>query len=1350
MEGVTPSTFGGVTLFSRIKKRLASERGSIDIWLALTIAMIILLPTFYATSQVVQAARLRTILQQGAKMVSQAETASGGYTNNVQTALTNYVTSSGLNPDRVYVSTTPGQQGYGQDNMNVVLGYDYDVVFPGTPWTIWHSYVQSGNPQIQSDYVPGAIDASIASPDGFIGTEGGKGNTSPAPSQPSTIVNSVTSSLNPSSVQAGQSVTVSGQALEGSNPPPAGTIVNIKVSGAGINVSGTTDSGGNYSASFTMKDTGTYTVVASCGIGTSSQQLSVTPSAASQIQLTAPQSVTVGNDLQINGQITDQFGNPVSGVVNVTSNDQADIPSSPPASPLTATNGSFQLTVNQVTLSPLNSPLTITFTSGSTSATASISVLPGVPQSITLTSSATTITAGQSVTFTGQVTSVANTPVAANTNVGIGDSSDTQDAFPVTAQTDQNGNYSTSPIAMTLAGTQPVNASVTENGQTINAVANVVVDPAAPAKVENLTANPNPVFQGANTTVTGKVTDQYGNPVPGATVTLNSSGFATPYTTITTATGTFNVGVVFSTSGTQTLSVEYNGQVLSPGGIQVSVEEQGAYLVTPQPASQNITAGQTVSLSFLVTSSVGSLVADAPVTFSASPVSSSLSITSGTTNEQGVVTLTVTPDTSGITSVTATVAGCGGTAKINVAAAAPYQITSIQVTPSFIQVNPSQSDWPVTSGQVLDQYGNPVVGASITASGGYGPEETGTTNANGVFSISIDPTNVGGPYYITVQASDSLGGVNAVSGTGLTVVQYPPATMEISLVNPGQTIYTGQLIPMYCTLYNQNMQLWDNATVEFVTVTDNAAQILNLTPSGPTGSGTGSLQQTTGTYGDGESAAEVNFNQSGSQTVLAELYINGNFTGTVAALTVTVLPGAVAQIAWNPAQPGTTVTAGTTLTVSGVALNSLGNPVPNGTQLVVQMPGANAQTVYTSTNGGQMGCFSASLTPVSSGSWFLQAAANGQTFTYGSPTPIIVTSGTIAIASPWGQDGFSNYSEAVIGGINTYTAQNDYSPGYQEWTWGVVDQYYNSIYNANVNISISCTVLSGGPAPFSTISASPNTGSQSIIQTQASYYFPAGQYMLQVKNNTTGKIASDTYFTVSGSAAIPYAFTDLVFSFGGQQYGPYTGDYPSYTNPTTWVVQAGTPITIIGKLVSSSGVPVPNALIFYGFGGTGTGEGGVNTDSSGNFTVTVIPYESGIGSVSGGYFAWIATGPQSWNQPFTVTPSPVNQNGVINVDLNPPTIGDQDWAVQGARFNVLASAFDQYGNPVNGNITLTTAIPSVSNSTPQVFSGTLINGSYEFSGITVGLGVNGNYQLTLTVTDQYGDTLPKYAYITIN
>jgi hypothetical protein len=708
-------------------------------------------------------------------------------------------------------------------------------------------------------------------------------------------------------------------------------------------------------------------------------------------------------------------------------------------------------------------------------------------------------------------------------------------------------------------------------------------------------------------------------------------------------------------------------------------------------------------------------VAGVPVTFSAAPSgTTSLSETTGTTDQNGEVSLEVTPDASGVTSITVIVAGCGGTAKLNVSAAAPYQITSVQVAPSFVQVNPAQSDWPVVSGQVLDQYGNPVTGADITVSGGYGPHATGATNANGVFNVDVDPTNVGGPYYLTVLADDSLGSVSATSGTGLTVVQYPPATMEISLVNPGQSIYTGQLIPVYCTLYNQNMQLWSDATVKFVTVTDQTA-LSNLTPSGPAGSGTGSLQQDTGTYGNGEAAANVNFDQSGSQTVLAELYINGNFTGACAALTVTVLPGAVAQIVWNPVQPGTTVTAGTTLTVSGVALNSLGNPVPAGTEVTVQMPGTSVQpqTVYTSDGTGY---FATRLTVTSAGSWPVQAVASGQAFQYG--TLIVINPGPVARGDLWFGGGYSSTQTIAVGG----------SIGV---CYTLTDQYYNVIPNVTPTYTVSDT----GAPPVNQPAPSDKFGNGG---TNEGPFYTAGTF---------------TFYLWYDGRPVPLvpggsqqASIQLIVSPSAQQYGGLSGTTGSFT-PTTitangqhyqWgnsvTVTAGSVVTISGYALDTNRNPMANVLVWNGSGGSSPeGESAYTTGSNGYFSFSYHLDSAGNGVSQQ---IWVVAGPNgvtSTEQQFNVIPGPT-QN--LQVTIDPPVSGDQDSPIGqgGVLQSVLIAATDGYGNPVNVSAQITTSTQDPSVVTGLPFSTQIQNGA-ALAVVNARFYKAGTWPITVTTAD---------------
>ncbi|MFZ5590598.1 MAG: beta strand repeat-containing protein, partial [Bacillota bacterium] len=1031
-----------------IRKTLLNQKGVIDIYLALTIALITLLPLTFAGSQVIKAAHIQTVLQQGQNMAAQAIQAAGGYTNNTQAALKSYLESSGLDPAKTYISVTPGPQGYGSDNLSVVLGYDFDVVVPGTPWKIWHSYVEAGTPRIASRFVSGTgTDSSgYTTPTGLTGVRGGTDNPDPPPPPPP-LTSAITVAVNPSPVSAGQAVTVSGTVNIGGSPAPAGTSVSVSVSGTSITASATTDNSGNYSCTITsLTSAGNYTITATSGTAQQSTQLTVLPAQAANINLSYPPTVTVGQGFTISGAVSDEYGNTVSDgtQVTVTSSDTTVIPNQV----VTTAGGGFSISV--AALSTVN-PVIVTFASGGATSTADITPVRGQATNITITPSATGITAGQQVTFTGRVLSYADTPVAAGTSVGIGCPVD--NAFPVTVQTADDGSFTTGPLTLTRAGTITVTAGTQGLSGTISASTTVSVQPGTPAKINDLKANPNPVFQGVATTVSGMVTDQYGNPVSGVSITIDGTGLTTPVSTTTLATGAFTATVTFNTPGTQVLQVKYNGNVLQPGGIYVQVAPQGSYTVTPTPAQTSCSAGQNVTLSFIVTDSSGAPANGLPVDFSVTPQAASLSTTTATTDANGLVQVTVTPTAAGIAAVTATVAGCGGTASISVSAGVPYQISNVQVTPSFVQVNASPG--PVVSGIVLDRYGNPVPNASITVSGGYGPNATGTTNAAGTFSVNISPTNLGGPYSITVNAATEQGNVNCTPpNVSLTVVQYPPSTITMWQVHPEIQAFTGQLIPIACQLFDQNGRPWNGQNVTFSVITNKTATLYNLTPSGPAGSGTGTLVQTTGTYGDGQAAVNVIFDQPGSQTVLA------TFQNTVQQVTITVYPGNVSQIAWNPVQPGTTVTAGTKLTVSGLALNSMGQGVPDGTQIVLSMPGTSVTpvTTYTTTNNGQKGYFTAQLTVTNAGSWFIQAKASGQTFQYGMP--ITVTAGEPAI------------SNTIIMGAGTYQkVPIGTTVGFLS---NVLDAYWNPVPNATVNYSI--TASNGGVVPSPINQPAPTNG----------------------------------------------------------------------------------------------------------------------------------------------------------------------------------------------------------------------------------------------------------------------------------
>lgn len=85
----------------------------------------------------------------------------------------------------------------------------------------------------------------------------------------------------------------------------------------------------------------------------------------------------------------------------------------------------------------------------------------------------------------------------------------------------------------------------------------------------------------------------------------------------------------------------------------------------------------------------------------------------------------------------------------------------------------------------FDSYANPINGATITVSGGFGASVSGLTGTNGYFAISITPTNVGGPYTLSYSVTSSYGNLNVNQNT-LTVTA--PIVVPTDKVLEGTTI----------------------------------------------------------------------------------------------------------------------------------------------------------------------------------------------------------------------------------------------------------------------------------------------------------------------------------------------------------------------------------------------------------------------------------------------------------------------------------------------------------------------------------------------------------------------------------
>ncbi len=673
-------------------KWFQDERGQAASYIALAFSLFVLLGAgvgYMADMQ--HTAQVRSNLVQAGHMILSYEAQDGCLTNQDVRIVQNFLQNNGIDPAGVYLDANTARQSYGQGGNYVDIGYDYTIANLPLVGT-WKGYV--GPVQVtaaKSSYVPSAS-ADTSSCDSnvlavFSGSStfgGGGGGGGPTP----VTITSVSVQLSANGSQAATSLTVpAGTTVDvggAESPAVPGTLVAVATPVGTQYV--TANSAGTYGMAFVVDTPGAYTVTATAASQTASASLTVTPGAAADITLSYPAQVQVGQSFNISGAATDAYGNPVpNGTAIMVSTADGSMFTSPSPFPssVTASGGAFAI---QGIVPDALGTATISFSSASATATASITVQPGPAQKVTIQASAATVTAGGTVSFSGQVTGPYNTPVAQGTKLDVTSTDTTDNIMPDgTPTTDANGDWAdppsggTTPIILTVAGSQTVTATVDQTGsQAQPASVQVQVLPASPAQVADLTATPGQTEVGSNVQIAGVLEDKYGNPEPGVSVSVQSGEMAAPVSVTTNTSGQFSATVQFTQAGQDTAQIVWNGNVL--GQISVDVLPMASYTLTLTPAQTTIEAGTADTVTVTLTDANGNPVGGQTVGISESPQGSGvLSATSVTTGANGTATFTVTPTQEGTATVTGT-ADIGGatvqnSASITVNHGSPNQIT---------------------------------------------------------------------------------------------------------------------------------------------------------------------------------------------------------------------------------------------------------------------------------------------------------------------------------------------------------------------------------------------------------------------------------------------------------------------------------------------------------------------------------------------------------------------------------------------------------------------------------------------------------------------------------------------------
>ena len=593
------------------------------------------------------------------------------------------------------------------------------------------------------------------------------------------------------------------------------------------------------------------------------------------------------------------------------------------------------------------------------------------------------------------------------------------------------------PTITAVDGTNSGSASVTINAKTTGDTLSLVSGSGQSAGVGSSVTNPLVV----------KDADQYGNPVPGVTVTFTppASGASGTFTTSATAvTGSNGQATSNTYTANTTPGGPYNVVASATGASSVNFSETNlvgaAHTVTTTSGSgqsATVATAFTNKLVATVTDLYGNPVSGVTVTFTppASGASGTFTTSStAVTNASGVATSnTYTANTtSGTYNVVASATG---------ASSANFSETNAAKTTGDTLSLASGSGQSTTVGTAfsnplaatdVDQYGNPVPGVTVTftppasgASGTFTTSATAVTNASGVATSNAYTANTvpGGPYNVVASAT----GASSVNFSETNLVGAAHTVTVTSGNGQFATVATAFTNKLVATVTDQYGNPVPGVTVTFTPPASGASGSFATSATAVTGS---NGQATSNTY-TANTIAGGPYNVVASATGASSAsFPETNLATSAHTLTVTTGSGQNATVAAAFASP-----------LAATVTDQYGNPV-SGVTVTFTPPASGASGTFTAsstavTNASGVATSSTyTANTIAGGPYNVVASATGLTSVNFSETNTAKTTGdTLSLVSGNGQTatvaaGFTNplvvkdadqYGNPVSGVTVTFT-----------------------------------------------------------------------------------------------------------------------------------------------------------------------------------------------------------------------------------------------------------------------------------------------------------------------------------------
>jgi len=346
-----------------------------------------------------------------------------------------------------------------------------------------------------------------------------------------------------------------------------------------------------------------------------------------------------------------------------------------------------------------------------------------VPTTITLSADPSSAVVNSSVLLTATVSDQFGNPVIDGTVVSF--TSSLGNVSPVTATT--VGGVATATLSSTVSGV----ATVTTTVGSLNATALVTFTPGAPFTL-TLSAVPSTLPVGNSSTLTATATDQYGNPVAnGTTISFTTSLGTLSGGTAATSGGSASVTLSSTVAGVATVTAMVGSLSATA---QVTFTAGAPFTLTLTAVPTTLPVGNSSTLTATATDQFGNPVADGTTISFTTSLGNVSPVTATTVG--GVITATLNSTVAGVATVTATVNSLSATAQVTFTAGAPFTFT-FTLTPTVIVANGiSQS---LATATVVDQFGNPVSGATVNFLAGIGSfsPASGVTNASGQITATL-------------------------------------------------------------------------------------------------------------------------------------------------------------------------------------------------------------------------------------------------------------------------------------------------------------------------------------------------------------------------------------------------------------------------------------------------------------------------------------------------------------------------------------------------------------------------------------------------------------------------------------